>query len=149
MIKVADIMTSNPHTASVDTTLEQALLLCREHKIRHLPIIDKEQHLIGLVSERTLLAAQESNISEMNQRQRRAHEQQVLLKDIMLTKLHTVDAEAGVGQAAKHIEQYRIGCLPVVKNRKLIGIITDTDFVGVAISLLDILAEQEPYDSDL
>ncbi|WP_221074154.1 CBS domain-containing protein [Agarivorans aestuarii] len=148
MIKVADIMTTNPHTAFEQTTLEEAISLCNEHKIRHLPIVDSQQHLIGLVSERTLLAAQESNLSKTSESQRRAHEQQIMLKHIMLTKLHTVDAAAGVGQAAKHIERHRIGCLPVVEGKKLIGIITDTDFVGVAISLLEMLAEQEPLSPD-
>ncbi|MDO6686189.1 MULTISPECIES: CBS domain-containing protein [unclassified Agarivorans] len=148
MIKIADIMTTNPHTASEQTTLEQAISLCNEHKIRHIPIVDNQQNLIGLVSERTLLAAQESSLSNTSKEQRTAHEQQIMLCHIMVTKLHTVDPEAGVGEAARHIERYRIGCLPVVDGKKLIGIITDTDFVGVAISLLEMLAEQEPLHSD-
>ncbi|UPW19990.1 CBS domain-containing protein [Agarivorans sp. TSD2052] len=148
MIKVSDIMTTNPHTVFEQTTLEEAVSLCKEHKIRHLPIIDVNEHLIGLVSERTLLAAQESSLSKTTASQRRAHEQQVMLKHIMLTKLHTVAPAAGVEEAARHIERYRIGCLPVVEGKKLIGIITDTDFVGVAISLLEMLAEQEPISPD-
>ncbi|WP_432453641.1 MULTISPECIES: CBS domain-containing protein [unclassified Agarivorans] len=148
MIKIADIMTTTPHTCTEQTTLEEAISLCKEFKIRHLPILDKQQQLVGLVSERTLLAAQESSLTKTTPEQRRAHEQQIMLKHIMITKLHTVSAEASVEQAAKHIERHRIGCLPVVEGKRLLGIITDTDFVGVAISLLEMLAEQEPQNTE-
>ena len=52
-------------------------------------------------------------------------------------------------QAALFLEQHRIGCLPVMSNGNLKGIITDTDFVGVAINLLEQIEETEPLDDEL
>ena len=60
------------------------------------------------------------------------------------TDLATVDEKASLRQAALFIEKHHIGCLPVVVDGKLRGIITDTDFVGVAINLLEQLEESEP-----
>jgi CBS domain-containing membrane protein len=62
----------------------------------------------------------------------------------MVTKVATVDESASLRQAALFLEKHRIGCLPVVSEEKLVGIITDTDFVGVAINLLEQLEEFEP-----
>lgn len=61
-----------------------------------------------------------------------------------MTGVATVDERASLRQAALFLEQHKIGCLPVVSDGKLRGIITDTDFVGVAINLLEQLEEAEP-----
>ena len=60
----------------------------------------------------------------------------------------TIDERASLRQAALYIEKHRIGCLPVVTDGKLRGIITDTDFVAVAINLLELLEETEPSIDD-
>jgi CBS domain-containing protein len=66
----------------------------------------------------------------------------------MVTEVATVDEHASLRQAALFLEKHGIGCLPVVTGDKLRGIITDTDFVGVAINLLELLEETEPVDDD-
>lgn len=66
----------------------------------------------------------------------------------MVTDIMTVDVHASLRQAALFIERHKIGCLPVLENDNLIGIITDTDFVAVAINLLEQLEESEPLDDD-
>jgi CBS domain-containing protein len=65
------------------------------------------------------------------------------VEDVMVTELMTVDERISVRQAALLIEKHRIGCLPVVTEGRLVGIITDTDFVGVAINLLELIEESE------
>ena len=67
----------------------------------------------------------------------------------MVTDLATVDRNASLRQAALFLEKHRIGCLPVTSKGKLRGIITDTDFVGVAINLLEQIEETEPVDEDI
>ena len=54
--------------------------------------------------------------------------------------------ERSLRQAALFLERHKIGCLPVVTNGKLKGIITDTDFVGVAINLLEQIEDTEPVE---
>ena len=64
----------------------------------------------------------------------------------MVTDVATVNEHAGVRQAALFLEKHKIGCLPVVTDGNLRGIITDTDFVGVAINLLEQIETTEPED---
>ena len=68
--------------------------------------------------------------------------------DVMVTDVATVSREASLRQAALFLEKYRIGCLPVVDDDVLIGIITDSDFVAVAINLLEQIEESEPVTDD-
>jgi CBS domain-containing protein len=67
----------------------------------------------------------------------------------MVTDVATVDRQASLRQAALFLEKHRIGCLPVMSESKLTGIITDTDFVGVAINLLEQIEETEPLDDEV
>ena len=67
----------------------------------------------------------------------------------MVRDLATIDENASLRQAALFLEKHRIGCLPVVTDGSLRGIVTDTDFVGVAINLLEQLEESEPLDEVL
>jgi CBS domain-containing protein len=64
----------------------------------------------------------------------------------MVRDLATVDEHASLRQAALFLEKHRIGCLPVVTDGDLRGIITDTDFVGVAINLLEQMEDTDPLD---
>jgi CBS domain-containing protein len=66
----------------------------------------------------------------------------------MVTEVATVDRNASLRQAALFLEKHRIGCLPVVDEGKLCGIITETDFVAVAINLLEQIEDTEPVDDD-
>ncbi|MDX2413169.1 MAG: CBS domain-containing protein, partial [Woeseiaceae bacterium] len=60
----------------------------------------------------------------------------------------TIDEHASLRQAALFIEKHKIGCLPIVTDGKLRGIITETDFVAVAINLLEQIESTEPMDAD-
>ncbi len=64
----------------------------------------------------------------------------------MVTHTATVDERASMRQAALFLEKHHIGCLPVLTDGKLHGIITDTDFVSVAINLLEQLEDSEPVE---
>ena len=59
-----------------------------------------------------------------------------------------VDINASLRHAALFLEKHQIGCLPVLDDEKLVGIITDTDFVAVAINLLEQIEETEPVLDD-
>jgi CBS domain-containing protein len=66
----------------------------------------------------------------------------------MVAEVATVDINASLRHAALFLEKRKIGCLPVMDDQKLVGIITDTDFVAVAINLLEQLEDSEPPDED-
>jgi CBS domain-containing protein len=104
-----------------------------------------EDNLVGLITLTNVLAATDSYLRDP---ENRIHANEVLVKDAMVTDIATIDEHASLRQAALFIEKHQIGCLPIVTKGKLRGIITDTDFVGVAINLLELAEETEPVDAE-
>ena len=145
MFTLDAIMTTDLITVAPEATLADARALMQEHRIHHIPVVGEDNSLIGLVTLTNVLAATDSILRNTDSR---IHAAEVCLKDIMVTEVATVDEQASLRQAALFLEKHRIGCLPVVSDGKLRGIITDTDFVGVAINLLEQLEEREPVDED-
>ncbi|UAB70988.1 CBS domain-containing protein [Vibrio sp. SCSIO 43132] len=146
MIKIEDMMTRNPHTLLRSHSLLNAKNLMAEHDIRHVPIIDTDARLLGVVSQRDVLAAQESVLT-----QKATSDSYTLttpLDKVMATNVITVAPKAGLKESAIYMQKHKIGCLPVVEQGILVGIITDTDFVGIAINLLEIEEETEPEAAD-
>lgn len=147
MFDIAEIMTREPYTLGADGNLQDARKLMAEHHIRHVPIVDAKGGLIGLVSQRDILAAEppwaSSPISASVPAQ-----PTVTLGSIMTTPVDTVAETASLRGAALHLQKNKLGCLPVVTADKLVGIITDSDFVAVAINLMELLEEVEAEEGD-
>ena len=80
--------------------------------------------------------------------QNRIHANEISIADAMVADVATVDVNASLRHAALFLEKHAIGCLPVLDDEKLVGIITDTDFVAVAINLLEQIEETEPVIDD-
>lgn len=145
MFNLETIMTTDLITLSPSASLADARALMQEHKIHHLPVVDEDERLVGLVTLTNVLAATDSILRNTDNR---IHAADVRVKEIMVIDVATVDRRASLRQAALFLEKHRIGCLPVVTEGKLKGIITETDFVAVAINLLEQLEENEPVDEE-
>ena len=143
MFTLESIMTTELITLLPTANLAEARELMHRHKIHHLPVVNDNNTLIGLVTLTNLLAATDSILRDPDNS---IHPEDVIVKDIMVTDVATVDEHASLRQAALFLEKHRIGCLPVVTDGMLKGIITETDFVAVAINLLEQLEESEPDD---
>ena len=125
MISLSEMMTTPPIMLGPDEPVSSAGSLMREKRIRHLPIVGKDQMLLGLITQRDILAAASSdNILEST-------------GDLMRQKVHTVTEDTDLRGAALTMQRLKIGCLPVVRDDEVIGIITDTDYVSIAINLLE------------
>jgi CBS domain-containing protein len=144
MITVKEVMATNPWTLKATDTLAAARQLMTEQHIRHIPIVDDQGGLVGLVTHRDLLAASIPSLVDMDAEQRVVLEASTSLQQIMTTKLSVASETMNLRQAALRLQEHRYGCLPVVSKGKLIGIITDSDFVAVAINLLEQLEDSEP-----
>lgn len=144
MLTVAEIMTREPYTLGPDDSLAKARQLMAEHHIRHIPIVSAEGSLIGIVTQRDVLAAGDSSVTGGAG----AGENYVALSSIMTSPVQTVDEHAGLRGTAMHLQKNKLGCLPVLRNGKLAGIITDSDFIAIAINLMEQLEEQEPEEDD-
>jgi CBS domain-containing membrane protein len=145
MLDVADIMTREPYTLGPDNTLAEVRTMMAEHHIRHVPVVNDEGRVIGIVSQRDVLAAGDSTLLQQG-RTSLDVERLVALSAIMSSPVRTVPPEAGLRATALLLHQHRIGCLPVLDGHNLVGIITDADFVAVAINLMEQLEYSEPLE---
>ena len=146
MMTLDTIMSTDLVTIRPDENLAAARALMHDKRIHHLPVVDDQEELVGLVTLTNVLAATDSFLRDDDSR---IHAKEIVVKDMMVVDVATVDEHASLRQAALFLERHRIGCLPVMSDGKLKGIITDTDFVGVAINLLEQIEETEPFDEDL
>lgn len=138
------IMSTDLKTIAPGSDLATARSLMHDNRIHHLPVVDENNNLVGLLTLTNLLAATDSILRDKDSRMRAA---EIAVEDIMITDVATVDEHASLRKAALFLEKHRIGCLPVVTDGELHGIITDTDFVGVAINLLELIEETEPVEA--
>lgn len=134
MISVDELMTSNPFSLKATDTLQTARTLMTEKHIRHIPVTDDDQHLVGLITQRDVLQA--NNLDDGT-----------ALSDIMIREVSVIHKTDSVRGAAMHLRQHKYGCLPVIEDDRVVGIITDSDFITVAIHLLEqIDAAEDPLD---
>lgn len=139
---IAEIMTTEPETLGVDDSLETARHMMSERGFRHIPIVDDTGMLAGLVTQSDVLAASASKLGSDGDRPAT----EIRIGEFMTRDVATVDERAELREAAMYLQRHKYGCLPVVTDGELRGIVTDSDFVGVAINLLEQLELAEPED---
>ena len=142
MITVEDIMTRHPKTLPTDANLADARRLMTEFEIRHIPVLNSASKVVGLVTLRDVLAASSSALDD-SEDQRVAHDSHIVLSEMMTTTLDLVAPGAALRDTALLMRNHRHGCLPVIEEEQLVGIITDTDFLEVSIHLLEQLESGE------
>jgi acetoin utilization protein AcuB len=131
MLLVSDSMAREIVTLSPDETAATALALCRERRIRHLPIL-QEGRLVGIVSDRDL----RSSTPAFGDQERAAALQRVLVEDVMAREVLTADPDDPIEQAANTMRERKIGCLPVLEGGELVGIITASDVMEALVYLV-------------
>lgn len=145
MINVTELMSDEVKTLPVDARLADIYQMMRSHNIRHVPIVDKAGSLLGIVSYLDVMAATPSRFEPHSNEHKVSIE--TTAGDIMRSAVETISPEASARQAALIMEQHKIGCLPVVEGETLRGIITDSDFLNVAINLMEQIDEFEQLDA--
>jgi CBS domain-containing protein len=135
-VKVREIMSAPAVSVSRTDTLAFAEELMNVERVRHLPVVDGDV-LVGLLSQRDLLAASISTLSEPSEEDdlelKRRHE----VSRAMRGTIETTTPDERVEVAADALLSQRVGCLPVIDERHhLIGIVTSADFVRLARELL-------------
>jgi len=97
-------------------------------QLRHLPVLEQGD-IVGIVTQRDLFKATMSSAMGYGEKAQQAYLQSVRVKEIMIYPVVTVAPDTSVGTAADLIITKGIGCLPVVDNQQLIGIVTKTDLL--------------------
>ncbi|MDQ5870657.1 MAG: CBS domain-containing protein [Acidobacteriota bacterium] len=127
--KVRDLMTPNPFTLQPRDTLAALYDLMDNHRVRHVPIVDGDGELVGLLTHTDLAMSALGSLSDLPLSQERDLLQRRKIREVMVTELETVEPETPLAEAASTLFENKIGCLPVVEGTRLVGILTESDFV--------------------
>ena len=125
---VKEIMVGSPVTLKPGDTLNLANDLISLGRIRHIPVVE-DGRLIGLLSERDLIGAAATQIFGLKQKSKSALLKSVLIKDVMKKRVITVTAETKIAEAARLMADKKIGCVPVMDDGRLVGLVTTTDIL--------------------
>ncbi|MEZ4919150.1 MAG: CBS domain-containing protein [Saprospiraceae bacterium] len=129
-MKVEEFMSTDLFTAQKDDPIELVTEIMNWRRIRYMPVENNKGELVGLVSSRMLLKyfARKDKIETA---------EGALVKDVMVEKPITVSPETSILDAMHKLRDHQIGCLPIVKGRDLVGIITEMDFLRITSRLMD------------
>lgn len=142
-LKAKDLMATELITLDKSETLDLADEIMRLARVRHLPVLD-DGHLAGLVTHRDILRAQVSALAGLSRDQSRRLEAKIPVVEIMTSGVRSVAPDAPAVEVARIMRDHKFGCVPVVDGGRLVGIITEADFLDLVVRALD---EAEPKHS--
>lgn len=132
VLRVRDVMTAKVTTLKRNEKLTVADDIMQLGRIRHLPVLDDEgQELVGIVSQRDLFRGALAKTLGYGQSAQRKLMDMLVVKELMTTDIVTTSPDTPLTEAAQILVERKIGCLPVVENRRLVGILTEGDFVAI------------------
>ena len=126
-LRVHDLMTKEPVTVDADEEIDLADQLMQLGRFRHVPVLD-EGRLVGLITQRDLLRARAADAV--------TPPRYVKARELMTREVHAVAPDVLLLEAAQLLLERKYGCLPVVDDGELVGILTEADFVRLAIRQL-------------
>ena len=134
---VAQVMTKDVVTVTEDQDLRELDTAMRLLRFRHMPVVDGDK-LVGIVSQRDVLRVTASSLMPNAHQQTQLLERRFHVRDLMTTRVRTVSPGSALVDVARIMQREKVGCLPVVDGRNvLVGIVTESDFVALAVQLLD------------
>lgn len=135
---VARRMSRNPVAISPSASIVDAIELMKKHSIRHLAVVDREERLVGWVSDTDLRGVLIASMIE-----------ELTIGDVMISDPITVSSSDVLEQAAFLITQHKIGGMPVLEDGKLVGVITVVDILEAFIDIMGVLASSSRLDVQL
>lgn len=133
-LKVRDLMTGEVLSIHADEDLEKLNNLMSEINVRHVPVVDDDGDVIGIVSQRDLLRSALDTLGVMPQSQQKDLLASTAVREIMVADPQTVDPDMEIDEAGQILLDAKWGCLPVVDNNHLVGILTESDFIKYVVS---------------
>lgn len=143
MFQVKSIMTRDVFTLNTNESLSAAKDLMDLARIRHIPIVDNAGKFAGLLTHRDILAATISILVEVDHHTQNEIERGIPIHEIMQTDVLTITPDMPLKTAAQLLLEEKYGCLPVICDQKLCGILTEADFLRLTIELLAAVDEEE------
>jgi acetoin utilization protein AcuB len=119
-----------------DMPLQDALNLMQKEHLRRLPVVDKQGKLVGIVSERDLLHASPSDATSLSVWELNYLISKITVDRVMTKEVITITEDTPLEEAARLMADGKVGCMPVMHDDELVGIITETDLFKVFLELL-------------
>ena len=137
MLTVQDVMTTDLVTLKDTDSVALARRIMGEQHVRHLPIQSETGTFVGLLTQRDVLAATVSVLAEVDQESISAMEASIPIRELMTTAMTTVREDTSLREAALLLLELKLGCLPVLSGNRLVGIVTEADFIKFVLRVLD------------
>ena len=134
-MKINSLMIPDPITITEDASIQEAIELMKVNSIRHLPVVSEQNKLKGFI---TLADLKQGLIPSMLA--------DVSLTDLIVRNPIMVDPDDDIEIAAQLIYKHKIGGMPVVKNDKLVGIITESDILRAFVDMMGLLTASSRID---
>ena len=128
-MKVKDLMQTDIVTLRANDTLDIAEDIMSLGRLRHLPVVQVGNRLVGMVSQRDLLRASLSSALNVSAYKRQQWLEKIAVRDVMSKGVVSVEADADIKDALDVLLGEKFGCLPVVEAKKLVGVLTETDLL--------------------
>ncbi|HEY7221940.1 MAG TPA: CBS domain-containing protein [Candidatus Binatia bacterium] len=128
-VTVKDLMMKSPATLDQNETLDLAEDIMHLGRIRHMPVVE-DGKLVGIISQRDLFRSALITALGFGRKTSRTLIKSIRIKEIMTRKVVTVGPDVNIKAAARLMTEKQIGCLPVVEDGRLIGILTESDILG-------------------
>jgi acetoin utilization protein AcuB len=132
---VSRAMTRNLITTTADTPVAEARSTMRREKIHHLPVVDDRGRLIGIVTERDLVYAAPSPATSLSMYEINYLLAKLTVAKVMTREVLTVTEQTPLEEAARLMADNDIGGLPVVQEKKPVGIVTESDIFRIFVEL--------------
>lgn len=129
VLLVKDVMSAEVKVVKRNDLLAVADTLMKQERIRHLPVLDEDGRVCAVVSQRDLFRGALLRALGYGARAEEAMLRQLPVKEAMSAEIHTIAPGAALADAARIMAERKVGCLPVVDGEKLVGIVTESDFV--------------------
>ena len=126
---ISDIMSTQLDTITADMKLSHAAKLMREKKRRYLPVVDDEMHLVGLIGRKELASAEPSAITTLSVGEVNYLTSKITVGQLMKKRPLTCFPDTLVEEAGYMIRQHKVGCLPVLDDDRLVGVVSETDIL--------------------
>ncbi len=135
---VKDYMTKHPVMIEPAMTLVEVQGIMAETKTRHLPVVEGGKRLVGLITQETLRIPP-TLFTSLNVWEITRYLSNLTVKDVMVKRkeIITIEPDTTIEEAARVMVEHKIGCLPVVEEEIVVGIITDTDLLAHLREMLD------------
>jgi CBS domain-containing protein len=125
-------MTRDVTTLKRNDTLTIAEDVMRLRRVRHLPVLDDDgEEVVGIVSQRDLFRGALARALGYGEHAQRKLLESLVVKEVMTGEVVTTSPDTPVAEAARTMLEHKIGCLPVLEHGRLVGILTEGDFVAL------------------